>query len=269
MGVDAEDVDGDGLPELFVTNFQNEYNTLYTNLGDGTFLDATAFLGLAADSLPWVGWGCALADFDGDGWPDCFVANGHVDDNRRALGQPVDYAEPPLLHRNEPRARSGEQPTSTSAERPDGKERWFKLATRDAGPYFAGTHVARGVAFGDLDDDGDIDIVVNHKDGAPAVLRNDTPPANRWIRLKLVGTRSNRDAIGARVALEIAGRTIHRQRKGGCSLESAHDPRLLIGVGPAEEVLRLTVRWPSGAVTVRERLATNATYEIVEGSAGP
>jgi hypothetical protein len=261
MGVDADDVDGDGLPELFVTNFQNEYNTLYTNLGQGTFIDATAYLGLAVDSLPWVGWGCALGDFDNDGWPDCFVANGHVDDNRRALGQPVDYAEPPLLHRNVP----------LDAPRAGGRSsgRAFRLATRDVGPYFATPHVARGAAFGDLDDDGDIDIVVSHMDAGPAILRNDTPGENRWIRLKLVGTRSNRDAIGARVTAELAGTTIHRLRKGSYSIESANDPRLLIGLGRAQEVVRLTVRWPSGAVTVREHLATNATHEIVEGSTDP
>jgi hypothetical protein len=265
MGVDAEDIDGDGLPELFVTNFQNEYNTLYANLGDGNFLDATAFVGLSADSLPWVGWGCALGDFDGDGWPDCFVANGHVDNNRRALGQPVDYAEPALLHRNVPLDRPG----GGSPGQGSGRGRFFRLATRDAGPYFASTHVARGAAFGDLDDDGDLDIVISHMDAAPAILRNDTPGENRWIRLKLVGTRSNRDAIGARVAVEIAGRTIHRQRKGGTSVESANDPRLLIGLGPGQEVARLTIRWPSGAVTIREHLATNSTYEIIEGSTEP
>ena len=171
MGVDAEDIDGDGLPELFVTNFQNEYNTLYSNLGGGTFLDATSFIGLAADSLPWVGWGLRLADFDSDGWPDCFVTNGHVDDNRRALGQPIDYAEPPLLHRNVPLDR----PRTASAGSSPEQGRWFRLATRDVGPYFAATHVGRGAAFGDLDDDGDLDIVVSHKDGPPAVLRNDTP----------------------------------------------------------------------------------------------
>ncbi len=155
MGVDAEDVDGDGLPELFVTNFANEYNTLYQNLGKGNFMDATPFFGLAADTMPWVGWGTALADFDNDGWPDNFVANGHVDDNRRQLGQPIDYEEPPLLFVNV-------------------KGKRFRLATRDAGPYFDTKHVGRGAAFGDLDNDGDIDIVVNHKDAAPAVLRNDT-----------------------------------------------------------------------------------------------
>ena len=100
MGVDAEDVDGDGLPELFVTNFANEYSTLYHNYGKGIFYDNTAFFGLASDSLPWVKWGCALADFDNDGWPDFFFVNGHVDNNRRQIGQPVDYEEIPLLFRN-------------------------------------------------------------------------------------------------------------------------------------------------------------------------
>ena len=166
------------------------------------FEDRTPTSGMANDSMPWVGWGCALADFDNDGWPDCFVANGHVDDNLELLGQNSPYAQPPLLHRNL-------------------EGRRFRLATRDAGPYFDADHVGRGAAFGDLDDDGDIDIVVNHKDGAPALLRNDTETANHWIRLSLVGTVSNRDAVGARVEVELDGRTIVRQRKGGS------EPRIL------------------------------------------
>jgi enediyne biosynthesis protein E4 len=119
--------------------------------------------------------------------------------------------------------------------------RQFQLSTRGAGPYFASRHVARGVAYGDLDDDGDIDIVVSHMDGAPSLLRNDTPGDNAWIRLKLVGTRSNRDAIGARVEIVAAGQTITRQRKGGCSMQSTNDPRLLIGLGPANNIDRVTV----------------------------
>jgi hypothetical protein len=245
MGVDAEDLDGDGQPELFVTNFQDEYNTLFKNLRAGVFLDVTAIFGLAVDSLPWIGWGCALADFDGDTWPDIVVANGHIDDNAAQLGQPSGYAQPPLLHRNIMGKR-------------------FELANAGAGPYFETNHVGHGLAIGDLDNDGDPDVVISHKDGPPAILRNDTPPAGRWIRLKLIGTRSNRDAIGALVAVEIEGRTIHRQRKGGSSLMSSHDPRLLIGLGTSARSVNLSVRWPSGATSQIKGLETNQTHEIRE-----
>src|SRR5262249_33263424 len=149
----------------------------------------------------------------------------------------------------------------------------FRLATRDAGPYFDTPHVGRGVAFGDFDNDGDIDIVVNHKDGPPALLRNDTTSGHPWGRLDLAGTRGSRGAVGARIEVVAGGRTIYRQRKGGYSMESSHDPRLLIGLGSAGEVTRLTVRWPSGAVTTRDHLAVDRTYAIVEPSganaAGP
>jgi enediyne biosynthesis protein E4 len=252
MGVDAADIDGDGKPELIVTNFKDEYNTVYQNLGEGLFFDQTPSFGMVADAMPWVGWGVALADFDNDGWPDCFVTNGHVDDNLHLMGQDTPYEEPPLLHRNVPLG--------------NGPGRRFKLATRGAGPYFESTHVGRGAAFGDLDDDGRLDIVVNHKGGAAAVLLNQTPQHdNRWVRLKLVGTRSNRDAVGARIEVVVGDRTIHRQRKGGCSMESAHDPRVLIGLGPVSEVAKLTIHWPAGGPdTVLEHLKVNQTYEVVE-----
>jgi hypothetical protein len=251
MGVDAEDVDGDGDLDLMQSNFAFEYNTLHLNLGRGAFADVTPMFGLGADTTPYVGWGLGLVDFDGDGWPDCFVSNGHVDNNRKLAGQNTEYAEPSLLHRNVP-IKSG-------------KGRTFKLATRDVGPYFASNHVARGAAFGDIDNDGDIDIVVNHKDGAPALLRNDTPTENNhWIRLELVGTKSNRDAVGAEVKLELEGRAITRQRKGGGSVLSSNDPRLTIGVGQAKEIKTLTIRWPSGAITTREHVPTDQALKIVE-----
>ena len=261
MGVDAEDLDGDGLPEIVSTHFANEYATLYMNYGKGLFFDNTAFFGLASDTMPFVKWGTAFADFDNDGWPDLFITNGHVDDNRRKLGQPVDYEEIPLLFRN----LAGKR---------------FKLSTKDVGPYFDTTHVGRGAAFGDLDNDGDIDIVVNEKDRPAAVLRNDTPTKNHWVRLELRGTRSNRDAIGTRVEVD-TGKTIRderdgkvkewkifRQRKGGVSLESANDPRLLIGVGDVTELKKVTIRWPSGIVTMLEKVKVDQTYPVVEPKDG-
>jgi hypothetical protein len=261
MGVDAEDVDGDGLPEIISTHFANEYATLYMNYGKGLFYDNTAFFGLAADTMPFVKWGAAFVDLDSDGWPDLFITNGHVDDNRRLLNQPVDYEQIALLFRNDAGKR-------------------FRLSTKDAGPYFETAHVGRGAAFGDLDNDGDIDIVVNEKDRPAAVLRNDTPTKNHWIRLDLRGTRSNRDAIGTRIEVD-TGKTIVdqrdkkekpwkivRQRKGGVSLESANDPRVLIGVGDVREIKRVIVRWPSGIVSTHEKVKVDQAFAVIEPKDG-
>ena len=258
MGAEAEDLDGDGKPELFVTNFRNEPNTVYQNLGGGLFIDQTAGFGGGADVMEYVKWGCALGDFDNDGWPDVFVTNGHVDDNHHLLGANIPYAERPSLLRNTPL-----DPSPNSGRR-------FRPASKGVGDYFDTGHVGRGVAYGDLDDDGRLDLVVNHKDAPPAVLLNETPAAgNHWVRLKLVGTKGHKDAVGARVELVVGDRTITRLRKGGTSMLSSHDPRLLIGVGAAKAVPRLTVRWPSGTVQVVENVEVDKTTEIVERATSP
>jgi hypothetical protein len=258
MGVDVDDVTGDGRPEIFVTNFHGEPNSMFRNDGDGFFTEITSVAGFQSSGIPMVKWGTRLIDFDGDTWPDIFVTSGHVDDNLVQMGnQNAPHDEPALLWRNKGTGR-------------------FELVSDSAGSYFERTHVGRGAAFGDLDNDGDTDIVVNHVDGVPALLLNDSGAVaatrdqkpNHWIRFVLRGVRSNRDAIGARVTLHLAGeargRTIVRQFKGGSSYGSAHDPRLVVGVGSATSVARVEIRWPSGAVTNLEQLATERDHVLTE-----
>ena len=244
MGVDVEDLDEDGYPELFVTNFDGEYNTIHRTTDGRNFDDVSASAGIVRDSMPDVGWGCALADFDNDGWPDMMTVNGHVDDNLALIGREGDYAQRPKIWRNGGRCR-------------------FVLVP-DPGPFFHVGHAGRGAAFGDLDNDGDIDIVINRMNGRPVVLLNESQPA-RWIRLELVGTRSNRSAIGTAVEVHAGGRVLHRQVKGGGgSYASANDPRLLIGVGTADRVDRVEIRWPSGRKTVLNNPALGCSHRVVE-----
>jgi hypothetical protein len=232
MGVDAGDVDENGLPELFVTNFYLEHNTLYRNLGKNLFNDASHWSGVAAGSIHAVGWGTAIEDFDNDGWPDILVVNGHVDDNLSQIGRSEPYAQLPGLWRNVGAGR-------------------FEKMQSEIGPYFESAHVARGAAFGDLDNDGAIDVVVSHKDEPATILRNtsrtlDANAQHAWIQLQLTGVLSNRDAIGAAIECHVGSRTIHRQIRGGRSYLSAHDMRVTIGLGDAQGVDRIVIRWPCG-----------------------
>ncbi len=246
MGVDAEDVDGDGLPELFATHFREDYNTLYRNLDGRNFQDVSASAGIVKDCLPNVGWGCALADLDNDGWPDMLVVNGHVDDNLPRIGREIPQAEPPRVWRN----------------RGDGR---FRLVA-DPGPFFSANHVARGAAFGDLDNDGDLDAVVVLMDGRPAVLLNESSP-RAWVRLELLGGRSRRPAVGAMVEVRAGGRVIHRQLKGGGSYLSANDPRLLIGLGAADRIESIEVRWPNGTRSTVTSPELRRTHRVEEPEA--
>jgi hypothetical protein len=231
MGVDFADVDNDLRADVVVTTLSGETYPLFHNLGSA-FVDVGAASGLAAASVSWSGWGARLADFDNDGWKDFFAAQGHVLDTIELTSDHLVYAQPPLLLRGQ-------------------ADRLAAVPAAAGGPLrrrWAG----RGAAFGDLDDDGDVDVVVSNL-GQPAyVLRNDSPP-NNWIRLELVGSRSNRDGIGARVVtITPAGlRQLHTVSTAS-SYQSASDRRLLIGLGGDDRATRIEVRWPSGATQVAE-----------------
>lgn len=229
MGVACGDINGDGQFELFVTNFEQDHNSLYSNYGGGMFEDSSDGLGVAAPGRPWIGWGTAFADFDGNGWPDLVVTNGHVDSNLHELGQDSPYEHPPLMLRN------------------DGGR--FSVATGGCGAYFQSAHPGRGLVLADLDNDGDPDVVITHMDSAPALLRNDFQSNNgaRPITLRLSGRTRNRDAIGVTVTQVRSGLELNQQITGGGSYLSSSELSVFVSETPQTTV---KVRWPSGTESV-------------------
>jgi hypothetical protein len=264
MGLDADDVTGNGRPDIFVTTFFHEGTTLFRNNGHNLFTDVSQSTGMYADSYSKVGWGTCFLDVNHDGDLDLFVANGHVYPNARAVypapenGEQIDFPQPAQLFLG------------------DGKGH-FRLL-QDAGPYFGDKHVGRGVAMADYDNDGSMDIAVNNCGEKAALLHNETRTPNHWIRLQLEGNRqksaagSNRDAIGAKVIVRAGGRQLIRHVKGGGSYLSSNDRRLLIGVGSARRVDEVIVRWPNRTADLQRfgPLEVDRSYKLVEeGSAEP
>jgi hypothetical protein len=245
MGVAVGDLDSDGRPDVVVTNFFGEGATLHHNLGGGLFTDRAGPSGLAAPTRDLLGFGVAIFDADNDGRPDLLTANGHVNDGRPQFPREM----PARLLLNGPNGRLTDPGAS-------------------AGAAFSAAHLGRGLASGDLDNDGLVDALLVAQ-GEPLVyLHNRSDRAGRHrLTLRLEGTLSNRDGVGARVTVRAGGRSWVLQRCGGQSYLSAPDPRLHVGLGPAARVDSVEVRWPSGRVDRFEGLATDAVHTLREGSA--
>jgi len=247
MGVDAADVNQDGWLDLYVANIDHEMCSLYENNHDETFDDRAGSAGLAAATRLMSGWGGKFFDYDNDGNLDLFLANGNPDDQIETIEKDVTYREPMLLFHGD-----GKQLRNVSAE---------------SGPLFSRQLSARGLAIGDFDNDGAVDVLVSINDGAPLLLRNTAAKGNHWLGIRLIGKRANPDAIGARLSWKSGDLQRSRTKVGGGSYLSSHDPRVVLGIGERTKIDWLEVTWPEpGGKTERfTALPIDRYITIVEG----
>lgn len=251
MGVDAADYDQDGWIDLFVTNIDQEMYSLYHNNHDQTFDDMAIPNGIAKTTRLMSGWGVKFFDYDNDGNTDLFLANGHPDDKIELHSSAVQYLEPMLLYRGD--SRSFEDVSSTS------------------GPVFSASYAARGLAIGDFDNDGGLDVLVGINNGPPLLLRNQIGSRNNWLGLKLVTKRANPEAVGAKVTWKSGDlkRTVFKTSGG--SYIASHDPRVVLGIGMRPRVEWVEIKWPlpSGRVERFTNLPINKYITLTEGSGEP
>jgi len=250
MGVDAGDYNNDGLLDFFTTNYQGTLPVLFRNLGGGMFDDVTTAANAGAGCLPHVNWGCAFVDFDNDGHRDLFIANGHTEDNIELRDRSATYREPLVLLRNGGTGRF----VDVSAQCIDGP---------------VPVHVSRGAAFDDLDNDGDVDVIVLNSRERPTILRNmlqERGSASHWLQVRLRGVKTNRDGVGAHVAVVTPGGTWVDEVHSGRGYQSHWGSRLHFGLGTQARVERVEVRWIGGGTDVLENVPVDRLLVITEGS---
>jgi hypothetical protein len=249
MGATIADFNGDGRPDIFKTNFSDDTSTLYRNNGDGTFDDVTSAAGLGLYTK-YLGWGTMFLDFDNDGWPDLLLVNGHVypEVDKNNLGS--NYEEPRILYHNMGKGN-------------------FADISASAGPGITSVASSRGLAVGDLWNDGRISAVVSNMNGAPSLLMNQVRSANHWIAFRTVGVKSNRDGIGAKISVRVGTRTLVDEVRSGSSYDSSSDVRVHFGLGVAAKVEDVQVRWPSGSIERFQHLAVDSIHTLKEGSVAP
>jgi hypothetical protein len=248
MGVDSADFNEDGFMDLFVANIDQEIFALYQNKRDETFDDVAIPEGIGLATRWMSGWGLKFFDYDNDGEMDLILANGFPDDLVEQYSHEVTFKEPLLLFHRQGQA--------------------YKNVSAQSGPIFAQTFAARGLAVGDFNNDGGVDVLISNNDAAPILLRNNMGKANHWLGVRLVGRKCNRDAVGARVTYRSGDLQRMRMKVGGGSFLSAHDPRMVLGMGKRQQMDWVEVRWPqpSGVVERFHDLPSDRYVTLVEGS---
>jgi hypothetical protein len=247
MGIAVGDYNRDGKVDFYVPNFSDDYNTLYRNDGDASFSDVSFAAGVANVTIPFLGWGTGFLDYDNDGLLDIFVANGHVYPGVDKQDWGTTWAQRPLLLRNVNGTKFEEVPPAT-------------------GSGLADVICARGAAFGDLFNDGHIDVVLNVMDSTPVILRNVVKNANHWLELALIGgPKSPRDAVGAKVFVTTGGVRQRADVFSGGSYASSSDPRVHFGLGSATKVDKIEIQWPSGAKEEIRVPGVDGIFTVQEG----
>jgi hypothetical protein len=245
MGIGVGDYDCDGWLDMVKTNYSDQTANLYHNNGDGTFYDAVYQAGMGSNTK-YLGWGVGLFDFDNDGWPDVFMSNGHVFPEVDTRKLHVTFKEKKIAYKNLGNGR-------------------FADVTASTGPATNQLRSSRGTAFGDFDNDGDVDVVVINMNESPSLLRTDCSGKNNWLKVRCIGTKSNRSAIGSRVRVVTGRHSQINEVMSGSSFMSQNDLRLHFGLGRSTQVDLVEVRWPLGLVESFKNVEVNQLLVVQEG----